>query len=546
MKTNQKFAAFSLLVVMAFAMLMVACGSESSSAPLQKLPELSKGEISLDGFTVKSIDNDARQIVVTPSKASQDTIKLNCISTILEAAGGSFAYLATTTDKNDPDIVNWDAELKDGSKVFMGDSHAIAIVVLDEKNRVIDVWEIVEPQKDEVSSSSEKSDDLAHSSESKMNTPTSAEDESSSSEQALSSSEKAMSTETVEGMSSSGLESSSSMESSTSEVSSSSEEAPLGVRLSDFGVTTAGSTVTVTGTKVYVEVPYGTDLTELTVLPMDTVANLLQSVEMDFVDASGTLQTYSVVAGMQLPGSDFNARVDSIWATTSDAMETDGSATVIGTPYSFTSTANLQIGGGSVIVSSEIVQCAWGWIPIPGGWKLAGGFYYTGSYGATDARHIYDQAYESGTPSTGASDISLDMTFGKRFAARPASFHVKYDYVHKKNENDTQMGLIYVVLLAADNKTIVASGAVKMTADEIKEIDVDLTYGSDSDLISSEYVGTGDLSSVDETAKVAYIRVMFASSARAHIVDGGAAGSEDEYRGGEGSTLTIKQFRLNY
>lgn len=544
MKTNQKFAAFSLLVVMAFAMLMVACGSESSSAPLQKLPELSKGEISLDGFTVKSIDNDARQIVVTPSKASQDTIKLNCISTILEAAGGSFAYLATTTDKNDPDIVNWDAELKDGSKVFMGDSHAIAIVVLDEKNRVIDVWEIVEPQKDEVSSSSEKSDDLAHSSESKMNTPTSAEEESSSSEQALSSSEKAMSTETVEEMSSSGLESSSSMESSTSEVSSSSEEAPLGVRLSDFGVTTAGSTVTVTGTKVYVEVPYGTDLTEMTVLPMDTVANLLQSVEMDFVDASGTLQTYSVVAGMQLPGSDFNARVDSIWATTSDAMSVSATEAAI----TISGSKNVDVSNSRVTITSSVVDGALG--ALGGSKKLAGGFYYTGNYAGDNALDIYEQGYTSGTPSTDVSDISLDMNFGKPFTARPQSFLVKYEYKHvaNKDEDYPQIGLIYVLLLASDNK-VIASGSVEMTANENGEKVVDLVYGNDSNLKSSGYVGTGDLSSVDGTGEVAYIRVMFASSAHAHNVAGGTTwfnDPSDEYRGGEGSTLTIKQFRLNY
>lgn len=656
---------FAFAAVMSLA--FVACGDDSSSATMPVLPKLTASDVVFEGFIVDSIDSDNHKIVTSVQQTYPDSIKLDCIEAILESSGGKTAYLATSMDENDPDVVDWDFPLQNGSVVSLKDTNIVSIVVLDEKNRVAAIWQIVTPKKevksslstesssatsssDEILSSetetsssadslssagesdeeSSSSDSLLLSSEaavssssnltsssgeeissaamltSSSNKATSGSSEStssssmaisnssesasssskdaSSSSVALSSSSKTASSSSIltqssssEKPSSSSARVSSSSYSSSSEVvvssssqnvsssseevlpsssseelyssseeSSSSEEVPLGVLLSDFGVATRDSSITITGTKIYVEVPYGTDLTAIKVLPMNTVADLTRPVEMEFVDASGTLQTYSVVAGMQLPGSDFNARVDSIWATTSDAMGTDGSATVIGTPYSFTSKVNLQIGGGSVIMSSEIVQCAWGWIPIPGGWKLAGGFYYTGSYGATDARHIYDQAYESGTPSTGASDISLDMTFGKRFAARPASFHVKYDYVHKSNKANTQMGLIYVVLLAADNKTIVASGAVKMTADESEEIDVDLTYGSDSGLMSSEYVGTGDLAHGDGTNEVAYIRVMFASSALAHIVDGGAAGSEGDYHGGEGSALTISQFRLNY
>lgn len=653
---------FAFAAVMSLA--FVACGDDSSSATMPVLPKLTASDVVFEGFIVDSIDSDNHKIVTSVQQTYPDSIKLDCIEAILESSGGKTAYLATSMDENDPDVVDWDFPLQNGSVVSLKDTNIVSIVVLDEKNRVAAIWQIVTPKKevksslstesssatsssDEILSSetetsssadslssagesdeeSSSSDSLLLSSEaavssssnltsssgeeissaamltSSSNRATSGSSEStssssmaisnssesasssskdaSSSSVALSSSSKTASSSSIltqssssEKPSSSSARVSSSSYSSSSEVvvssssqnvsssseevlpsssseelyssseeSSSSEEVPLGVLLSDFGVATRDSSITITGTKIYVEVPYGTDLTAIKVLPMNTVADLTRPVEMEFVDASGTLQTYSVVAGMQLPGSDFNARVDSIWATTSDAMETvsDDIYKIGMVVDKVESKKNMFLSNGEMTVSSELVKASF--IGIAGGKKLAGGFYYTGTYPKDNsAVHIYERGYTSGTPGTDDSDISLDMTFGKKFAARPSSFHVKYDYVHKKNKNDTQMGLIYVVLLAEDNKTIVASGAVKMTADESEEIDVDLTYGSDSGLMSSGYVGTSDLLTVNETKEVAYICVMFASSALAHEV----ASGESNYRGGEGSSLTISQFRLNY
>ncbi|MCQ2060634.1 MAG: PCMD domain-containing protein [Fibrobacter sp.] len=499
-----------LWIFMLFLIALVACDSGSEVAPNV---DLFPNQLDLGGFTVDSLDNDNHAIYVTPEGENQDSLTINSVADLLAASNGTKVFLANTTDMEDPDIVNWDAPLQDGSRISVKDASSIAIVILDDKNRVVAVWEIKMPVVEEASSSSQ---------ELKVSSETAS---SSSVLPAVSSSSK-------EDISSSSYESSSS------------ENLTQNIALGDFKVGVENSTISIENSKIYVEVPYGTDLTAIKVLPMNTVADLTRPVEMEFVDASGALQTYSVVAGMQLPGSDFNARVDSIWATTSDAMGTvsDDIYKIGMFVDKVESKKNMFLSNGKLTVSSELVNASF--IGIVGGKKLAGGFYYTGTYPKSNsAVHIYERGYTSGTPGTDASDISLDMTFGKKFAARPASFHVKYDYVHKKNENDTQMGLIYVVLLAEDNKTIVASGAVKMTADESKEKEIDLVYdGSDSGLISSGYVGTGDLAHGDGTNEVAYIRVMFASSARAHVVVSG----ESDYLGGEGSSLTIEQFRLNY
>ena len=72
---------------------------------------------------------------------------------------------------------------------------------------------------------------------------------------------------------------------------------------------------------------------------MDTVANLVRPVEMQFVDNTGELQTYTVVAGTQLPGMEFDSRNDEFWATISDALEL--SATVA--DINISSTRNLDV-----------------------------------------------------------------------------------------------------------------------------------------------------------------------------------------------------------
>ncbi|MBO4712938.1 MAG: PCMD domain-containing protein [Fibrobacter sp.] len=397
------------------------------------------------------------------------------------------------------------------------------------------------------SSSSDKSSSSSAkpgSSSSEKSSSSSAKPESSSSEKPTSSSSAKPETSSSEELSSSSV-----IEVPTNDPpiivvgppsSSSSEQAVL---LSDFAVDVQNSSVRVEGNKVYVEVPYGSNLKALRVLPMDTVANLERPVEMKFVDDLGVLNDYTVVAGMQLPGTTFDARdYSGFWATTSDAMEN----TVTEATIKIKSEANLAFGSSQMTISTKEVSGSW--IGIEGSWKMAGGFYFAGMYDGTSAIDIYQQGYSSGTPSTGASDISKDMTFGKPFSARPTGFDVTYSYSHVKNSNSTypQKSLIYVMLVSSDNK-VVASGVVTDNSSVgMHKVHVDLAYGSDSGLLSSNYpvasglsVGTGD-------ENVATIHVMFASSAYAFIVDGGMLGNSDRYRGGENSKLVVDDFKLVY
>lgn len=317
--------------------------------------------------------------------------------------------------------------------------------------------------------------------------------------------------------------------------------------ISVLALSADGGTVTVSNEKVYVELPYGSDLSRVRLTPIDSALDLRRTVPMEFLDSTGTLAVYRVVAGVQLPGSDFDTRSD-FWATTSDAMAAEGSATVLGTPYRFTASENLTFNGSSVSISTATVTCSW--TLIRGGWKMASGFYYLGSYSGKNARDVYDRAYESGTPSTDTSDISLDMTFGKPFAGRPEAFELKYAYTHVANENSDypQRSLAYVLLLSADGK-VVATGALfdSATVESATRI-ARLSYGADPDgLLTGGYAGASGLSLGTGGEDVAEIRVLFASSAYAHVVAGGTATTASgNYRGGEKATLALQNFRLIY
>lgn len=309
-----------------------------------------------------------------------------------------------------------------------------------------------------------------------------------------------------------------------------------------------GGSVSVSGKRIYVELPYPSDLSQVRLFPMDSLFDLRREIEMTFLDSAENEVTYKVIAGSQLPGSDFNARENTFWATTSDAMGKNGSAKVLGTFYTFKSSENLAENGSSISISTKEVVCAWGL--IDGGWKMASGFYFAGSYSGKDARDIYDQAYSSGTPSTDPSDISLDMTFGKPFTGRPSAFELSYAYSHVANQNKDfpQKSLAYVVLLSEDNK-VVAMGMLSDTVSvEQTTKTVALSYGEDPDgLLTGGYAGLSDVSLGTGEEDVASICVLFASSAYAHVVAGGtAAVKAKNYRGGENSSLTLENFRLIY
>lgn len=244
----------------------------------------------------------------------------------------------------------------------------------------------------------------------------------------------------------------------------------------------------------------------------------------------------------QLPGSDFSARND-FWATTSDAMATKKTSAAI----TVSSEANLAFDGGMATITTREVGGAF--TIIPGSWKMAGGFYFAGSYAGETALDIYEQGSDGGTPSTDCSDISKDMTFGKPFTARPTAFTVKYSYSHVANKSTDypQKSLVYVMLVGKNGK-VVATGAFSDEASvEMKSRTVELSYGKDPfGLLSGEYPVAEGLSLGTGEEEVTSIHVMFASSAYAHVVCGGLVGNSGKYRGGENSALVLDDFKLIY
>lgn len=485
------------------ATLFVACVDDAAE-PEPVRPAFLK--IVFSGFHEESVDSSRRIIRIAPDRAWMDSLVVEKAETV----GGARLFLTEDADLISPEL---GAELLAGTIISIRDTANFSFVVLDSLNRIVAVWRVLW----EFPKSS-----------------SGAESSSSGAESSSSGSEPSSS----QGF----LESSSSAE--IMENSSSSVAYP---QLSELSAD--GGTVSVSGERIYVELPYPSDLSRVSLFPMDSVLDLRREVEMAFLDSAGNKFTYKVIAGSQIPGSDFNAREDAFWATTSDAMGKKGSAKVLGTPYTFTSSENLAENGSSLTLSTKEVVCAWGPIAIDGGWKTASGFYFAGSYSGKDARDIYDRNYSSGTPSTDASDISLDMTFGKPFTGRPVAFELSYAYSHvaNKNKDFPQKSLAYVVLLSADNKAVAVGMLSDSASVEQATKTVPLSYGADPDgLLTGGYAGLSDVSLGTGEEDVESIRVLFASSAYAHVVAGGLAGNAEKYRGGENSSLTLENFRLVY
>ena len=537
-------------VVALWTLLVVGC-SDSTDAPLFPEDKISEEmELKLSGWKVDSLDKEKLIIRVSPTKGWLDSLVIDTLS----LPGCSALYLAADNDLKDPDLGE---KLVPGTVVSTADTNQVSIVALDSYNRVVGVWLVVWdlPKKDSSSSSVGKSS--ASTGTSSSGTAEVSESSSSVSGEGSSVSEGGSSAgatgSSADGGSSSatGTESANSSTDSGSSVNSgsSSSESISGVKLADLSV--SSGTVTVTGTKVYVEVPYGTDLSAITLSPLNGAKDLRRPVEMQFLDAENNLGTYSVVAGVQLPGSDFSARND-FWATTSDAMATEGRATVAYvTNYRFKAEENLSENGESLSLSSKIVTCGWGVSNaiIDGSWKLAGGFYFAGAYSGSDAKNIYDVDYSSGTPSTDESNIAKDMVFGKPFTARPTAFTVKYSYTHEANSSSDypQKSLVYVMLVGEGGKVVATGAFSDDTSTDMIERNVQLSYGEDPfGLLSDGYAVAEGLALGTGTEDVVAIHVMFASSAYAHVVAGGTAGNSGKYRGGENSSLTLDDFKLIY
>ena len=536
-----KFLRWNMAALFAcVASLWVGC-SESSEKPLFPEDEISEEiELKLSGWKVDSLDTEKLVVLVSPTKGWLDSLVIDSLA----LPGSSALYLAADDDLVDPALGE---KLVPGTVISTKDTNQFSIVALDSYNRIVGVWLVVWKLPETPKSSDSK---VASSGDAKSSSSETA-DSAGSSGTGGSSGSSSDSSSGESGTSGGSSESAGGDSSSSEENDSSSSEAarPQAVKLADLSVD--GGTVTVEGSKVYVEMPYGTDLSAITLSPLDAPNDLIRPVEMQFEDADGNVGTYNVVAGVQLPGSDFSARND-FWATTSDAMATEGRASVaLGTNYRFKAEENLSENGESLSLSSKVVTCGWGAFNaiIDGSWKLAGGFYFVGAYSGSDAKNIYDVDYSSGTPSTDESNIAKDMTFGKPFTARPIAFTVKYSYTHEANSSSSypQKSLVYVMLVGESGK-VVATGAFSDGAgtDMVTRTE-QLSYGADPfGLLSGGYaiaegltLGTGD-------EDVTTIHVMFASSAYAHVVAGGTAGSSGKYRGGENSSLTLDDFKLIY
>lgn len=465
----------------AFALWLSSC-SETPETPVA-VPDLSELFADVDDA---EIDVESHSIVLP---AGTDSFTVDNIA----ALGGNKCYLALDDDPVDPEI-DWDNPVSTGTTLAIGEE-GIRIVVLDDANRVVAVWDVSLPE--EMSSSSNV-------------TP-----QSSSSETSVSSSAKSSSSEEI------------------ATNSSSSTSTPLSSSRND---NTSSSSAEATSSSSSIDVAPQSNSSET------SVSSSSFPVEADASSSSEEVPSSSSVVEVQLPGTDFSARND-FWATTSDAMATKKTSAAI----TVLSEANLAFDGGMATLTTREVEGKF--TIIPGGWKMAGGFYFSGTYAGENALDIYEQGYTSGTPSTDCSDITKDMTFGKPFTARPTAFTVKYSYHHEdgKSSDYPQKSLVYVMLVGKGGKVVATGAFSDESSVEMNTRTVNLSYGKDPfGLLDGEYPVAEGLTLGKGDEDVTAIHVMFASSAYAHIVCGGTAGNSGKYRGGENSALVLDDFKLVY
>lgn len=443
----------------------------------------------------------------------------------LASLGGTYFFIATDDDPEDPSF-DWENPLDSGSVISLKDNKDVRVVALDKNYRVIKIWTIAKPE--DVVEESSSSEDV-ESSSSKAESSSSEIVESSSSESA----EGSSSSENVEESSSSAA----AVESSSSAVVEVSSSSAVIVSSSSVVPSSSSQKVSSSSEEISSSSEVVSSSSEETVSSSSEV--VLSSSSEDVVESSSSVET----EGPQLPGSDFSGWDKSFWGSTSDAMAMEKTTAAI----KFKSFANAEFSDSKMTLTTREIEGSF--IGIGGSWKMAGGFYFAGTFVDTDIVHLYQWNYTSGTPDASyASDISQGMSFGQPFSARPVSFEVTFAYSHVANTNKKfpQQGLIYVALVSSDNKIVAAGSIVKTKSSDMATETIELEYGSDAGLISAEYAGVSDLTVGSGNETVASIRVMFASSAYAFVVDGGALGNSGEYRGGENSKLIVDNFKLNY
>ena len=456
--------------------------------------------------------------------------------------------------------------IKENEKIAIPASHVVYVVVISESGMKA-VWMLqfnipnVEP---ESSSSAKSSSSKKASSSSVAKSSSSAGGKSSATDKPLSSAEgdSAKSSESRNSSSSAAGEPSSSAE---SELSSSSmadvQQSPAPEILS---LSIAGKEAVIDADRKAIHVDDLDFLTDLTSLELTEIklsegatANVSEGKSYDFgagvqvtvTNESGESETYSVKAGYQLPGENFNSwkgddvMPDSIW----------GNANTILTTTEKTTSGSMV--GAKIQTSSALT-------------KTASGSLYTADFNPNGV----------GTLSMASSATWPDgnelLDFGKRFAARPEFMEVKFSYDGKGDSCD-----IYILLenrtgdknanrKSSDVNKLVASAWFRSTKadnsgranpdvaslsepdeNKMRTLRLKLKYGeplAGSPIENSSTFNTTLLSSnrsainnglVQGTGEepVTHIRVVFASSA-----DG------NHYKGVKGAVLVIDEMKLIY
>ena len=438
--------------------------------------------------------------------------------------------------------------IKAGEKIAIPSSHIVYVVVVSESGKKA-IWQLYFniPEVEQKSSSSEKSSSSKKQSSSSVASSCSAKKESSSSAAAVTSSSSSESEEPGE-IEEPG-ETEEHREASAPEI---------------IALSIAGRAAVVDAERKVIHVDdldFRTDLTSLELSDMElsegATANIAVGESYDFgagvqvtvTNENEESETYSVKAGYQLPGSNFNTwkgddvTPDSVW----------GNANTILTTTEKTTSGSMI--GAKIQTNSALT-------------KTASGSLYTAVFNPKGV----------GTLSMASSSTWPDgnelLDFGKPFAARPEFMEVKFSYEGKGDSCD-----IYILLenrtgdknanrKSSDVNKLVASAWFRSTkadnsgrenpdvvsvseADEngMRTLLLKLKYGeplAGSPIENSSTFNT-ELMSSNKSAinnglvqgsgdePVTHIRVVFASSA-----DG------NHYRGVKGATLIVDEMRLIY
>ena len=536
---------FSLLLLFTFVIL-TSCSDESTTSA----KETSLQELSFVGFETVSMNDSTQTILIAKEGEYGDSLVVDFV----KLTEGMTLYLAADDDPNDPELGE---RLEETSVIDVTGITSFNVVVLDANRRIDAIWTVtIQEQNASSSSVAKSSSSRVASSSSEIHSSSSFSVSSSSA--MISSSSNRLSSSSVSSssvvssssisVSSSSIASSSSVLSSSSAVILSSENTVL-----SFVVGAVSGVIDTTAKSIYVELAYGDDLSavaatvsvsEGAVSSYEGVEDLRSPYAFTVTAEDGTVAHWTVKAGVQLPGSDFNTWANnkvapnSFWGTSSDAMATTTSAIV----YSYSSEANLTQVSGAAQLETKAIKAATGVITWKS--KIATGILFAGTFktGVT-AGDLYKHA----TDFSQAANLLDYMTLGKDFTGRPTSFTVEYSYSPVAESGIVQKGLIYVMLVNKASKTIVASGAILPTTKVTSTTQtIALNYGDASWMTSDLPVPTGMTVGTGEE-EVTSIYVIFASSAYAHIIGLVGAGNGDiGAKGVAGSTLSIGDFKLVY